>query len=66
MGLLVGMLMMSIVGTGLIDRRLRRLARGLGAGEILLTVDAPNREAADTVIHLLERDGAHVAEKGTA
>lgn len=66
MGLLVGMLMMSIVGTGLIDRRLRRLARGLGAGEVLLTVDAPNREVADMVIHLLERDGAHVAEKGIA
>jgi hypothetical protein len=67
MGPLVGLLMTSIVGTGLVDWRLRRLAgSGLHQGEVLMTVDVGNREIADRVIDILQRHRAVVAEKSVA
>ena len=66
MGLLVGLLIMSIVGTGLIDRRLQRLTRNLHAGEVVIKVRTPDRAAHQLAHKALLQSGAEVAEKAVA
>lgn len=63
MGVLVGLLMMSILGTGLMDRRLQRVTRNLQPGEVVLTVRTTDRETCDQVNAALLGTGAQIAEK---
>ncbi len=63
MGVLVGFVMMSIFGSGLMDGRLRRLIRSMHRGEVVVTVRAPNRQTCDQVRDVLVRNGALVVEK---
>jgi hypothetical protein len=64
MVLLVGLLMMSIFGSGLMDGRLRRLTQDLRRGDVVLTVRAANREDCDMARAACVEHGADVAEKG--
>ncbi|MBL8727929.1 MAG: DUF1269 domain-containing protein [Planctomycetes bacterium] len=66
MGVLVGLLMMSIFGTGLMDRRLQRLTQNLHAGEVVITVRTVDRATCDQVQQALTEHGAQVAEKSLA
>jgi hypothetical protein len=66
MGVLVGLVMMSIFGTGLMDRRLLRLTRDLHTGEIVVTVRTHDRAACAAAHEALVGSGATVAEKSQA
>lgn len=66
MGVLVGLLMMSIIGTGLMDRRLMRLTRDLHEGQVVLTVRTKDRAAHDLAHRTLAKYGAEIAEKSVA
>lgn len=66
MGLLVGLLMMSVLGTGLMDRRLQRLTKNIHSGEVVITVRSKSRESCDLVNRALAANGAQVAEKSIA
>lgn len=66
MGTLVGLLMMAIVGSGLMDRRLQRLTRDLHDGEIVVTVRTEDRSGHERVRQALQQCGAEVADKSVA
>lgn len=66
MGVLVGLVMMSVFGSGLVDRRLQRLARGLQAGDVVVTVRCHDRATGELVREALNANGATVAEKSVA
>lgn len=63
MGVLVGFVMMSIFGSGLMDGRLRRLIQTLHRGDVVVTVHAPDRPTCDQVREVLLQNGAVVVEK---
>jgi hypothetical protein len=63
MGMLVGLLMMVLVGSGLLDRRLKKLARGLHAGEVVITVDAEDEASTAAVAKVLREASVETAEK---
>jgi uncharacterized membrane protein len=66
MGVLVGLLMMTIMGSGLMDRRLKRLTRNLHAGEVVLTVRTKDRATQKLAHQALLQAGAEIAEKSVA
>lgn len=66
MGALAAFLVVSLLGPNLVDHRLRKLVRGLGASEVVVTVHTHDRDAADRVREALEASGARVAEKSVA
>ncbi len=66
MGVLVGLVMMSIFGAGLMDRRLRKLAKGIGSKDVVVTVRTPDRPACERARRSLLECGAEVAEKSQA
>lgn len=66
MGVLVGLLMMSIMGSGLMDRRLKRLTRNLHAGEVVITVRTNDRATHELAHQALLHSGAEIAEKSVA
>lgn len=66
MGLALGLLAMLIIGSGLMDRRLRRLTADLHRGEVVVTMHVPTRESADRATSVLTAHGASFAEKSPA
>ena len=66
MGVLVGLLMMSIMGSGLIDKRLKRLTRNLHVGEVVITVRTKDRATHELAHQALLQSGAEIAEKSVA
>ncbi|MFN7672537.1 MAG: hypothetical protein ACK595_04385 [Planctomycetota bacterium] len=63
MGVLVGLLMMSVFGSGLMDTRLRRLTRDLRRGEVVVTIRTANRPDAERIREACVAHDAEVAEK---
>jgi hypothetical protein len=63
MGVLVGLVMMSVFGAGLMDRRLRQLAKGIQSQDVVLTVRTPDLPSCERARRSLEQCGAKVAEK---
>lgn len=62
----IRLVMMSVLGSGLVDRRLQRLTRALHQGEVVVTVRTHDRAACDVVREALTASGATVAEKSHA
>ena len=62
-GSLYGMLSAGLVGAGLTDHSLKRLADGIASGDVLVTVRAPDKPTEARVEGILRRHGAAVAEK---
>ncbi|MCA8944228.1 MAG: DUF1269 domain-containing protein [Planctomycetes bacterium] len=64
-GTLYGTLSAGLIGTGLTDHSLERLAERIHAGDVLITVQAPSKEAEERVEATLQKHGAVIAEKHT-
>jgi uncharacterized membrane protein len=62
-GTLHGALAGGLVGAGLPDHTLRHLADRIQAGDVLVTVQTPDRATEERVMTLLRAKGALVAEK---
>lgn len=62
-GSLHGMLWSGIVGAGLTDHSLKKLAERIEAGDVLITVRAPDKPTEDRVEAILHENGATIAEK---
>ena len=66
MGAFVGSIMSGIVGTGLVDRRLSRLARGLEDGEVIVTIEAAAADERDRIERTILLHGGRFADKSPA
>lgn len=62
-GMAVGAIMSGIVGTGLTDRRLERLARGLRAGDVIVTFELPDKSSRESIESIIQRHGGRFEEK---
>jgi len=66
MASLAAFLVMSMMGTSIVDHRLKKLVKGLRSSEVVVTVHTADRVSADRVREALEASGARVAEKSVA
>jgi hypothetical protein len=59
----MGVLASGMIGAGLPDRSLARLTRDLQPSDVVITVEAPDRQARRQVINILRNRGGRVAVK---